>query len=238
MVDERVRTTDSYDRVIKKYEGQNTIKITKGVCGSRHKQTAGFVYSPKLKARKQYWVGLKAYDQVKNGLTMTDYLQTNAWKHKMLVEVRVRNPDGTEQETIQEYMLNGGEGFKYVFFNIDRVGRYDVIVRNMETGGCEGGECQSGTSTTIFTGIGRNYTSEISNCWYQKVILSFEIKQDELDKILGDDESVDAEDIQRQLDRMNGGGEEGDDETISPELILAGGLGLCGLLLFINFLKG
>ena len=65
-----------------------------------------------------------------------------------------------------------------------------------------------------------------------------DVTQDELDKILGDDESVDAEDIQRQLDRMNGGGEEGDDETISPELILAGGLGLCGLLLFINFLKG
>ncbi len=147
MVDNRVRTTDSYDRVIQKYTGQETIKITKGVCGSRHKHTAGFVYSPKLKARKQYWVGLKAFDQVKNGLTMTDYLQTNAWKHKMHIEVRVHD-DNNEQEVIQEYLLNGGEGFKYVFFNIDRIGHYTVIVKNIETGGCEGGECTEGTSTT------------------------------------------------------------------------------------------
>lgn len=234
MVDNRVRTTDSYDRVIQKYTGQETIKITKGVCGSRHKHTAGFVYSPKLKARKQYWVGLKAFDQVKNGLTMTDYLQTNAWKHKIHIEVRRWDDDNKEQEIVQEYLLNGGEGFKYVFFNIDKIGHYTVMVKNMETGGCEGGECTEGTSTTTFTRVGKNYQDEISNCWYKKVILSFDIDQDELDKILGDDEPVDVEDIQSQLDRMSGSD---DEETISPELILAGGLGLCGILLFINFLK-
>lgn len=228
--------TDRHDKVIRKHKSSETIKITKGVCGSKHTLYSGFVFSPKLDARRQYWVGLKAFDQVKNGLTHTDFLQTNASRHKTRVEVRLSNLDRSNQETIQTYDLSGGEGIKYIFFDINQVGHYKVIVENLATGGCDGGECKSGTSTTTFTRLGTNYTDEISNCWYKKVILSFDITQEELDKLKGG-EDIDDVDINNQLDDLNGGGDGGEPADNTAEMILFGGLGLSAILLFINFLK-
>ena len=109
--------TDRYDKVIRKHKSSETIKITNGVCGSKHTLYSGFVFSPKLDARRQYWVGLKASDQVKSLTSANaDYLQTNAHKHKTRVEVRLSNLDRSNQETIQTYDLSGGEGIKYVFY--------------------------------------------------------------------------------------------------------------------------
>ena len=244
--DNRVRTTDSYDRVVRKHKSSETIKITNGVCGSNHTLYSGFVFSPKLDARRQYWVGLKASDQVKS-LTSSEarYVQTDAHKHKTRVEVRVSNLDRSNQETLQTYDLSGGEGIKYVFFDINQVGHYTVIVENLATGNCDGGKCEDGTSDIItadvnLLGGSSNFvsrkTTTISNCWYKKVIMSFDITQEELDKLKGG-EDIDIVDINNQLDGLNGGGDGGEPADNTAEMILFGGLGLSAILLFINFLK-
>jgi len=227
---------DSYDKVVRRHKSSETIKITKGICGSKHTMLSGFVFSPTLGARRQYWVGLKAYDTVKNGLTYTEYLQTNAQKHKMRITVILIPLGSNESETIQEYDLSGGEGIKYVFFDINRVGHYKVIVENLETGGCEGGKCESGTTPTAFTGYGDAYQQEISNCWYQKVILSFDITQEELDN-LKNGEPIDDDDINTQLGDLNDDRSGGEPVDNTAEMILFGGLSLSAILLFISFLK-
>ena len=223
--------TDRYDKVIRKHKSSETIKITNGVCGSNHTLYSGFVFSPKLDARRQYWVGLKASDQVKS-LTSeyADYLQTDAHKHKTRVEVRLSNLDRSNQETIQTYDLSGGEGIKYVFFDINQVGHYKVIVENLATGNCDGGKCESGTYTAGWS------DTEFSNCWYQKVILSFDITQEELDKLKGG-EDIDDVDINSQLDDLNGGADGSEPADNTAEMILFGGLSLSAILLFINLLK-
>lgn len=233
----RIRTIDSYDKVVRKHKSSETIKITTGICGSKHTMMSGFVFSPKLGGRRQYWVGLKAYDQVENGLTFTNYLQTNAHKHKMRITVNLRPPDSNVAETIQEYDLSGGEGIKYIFFDINRVGNYTVMVENLETGGCEGGKCESGTSTTVVSAINNMgmETLEYSNCWYQKVIMSFLINQDELDKI-GKGEPIDIDDINNQLNFLNDDSS-GEPEDNTAEVLLFTGLSLSAILLFISFLK-
>lgn len=229
--DNRVRTTDSYDRVVRKHKSSETIKITNGVCGSNHTLYSGFVFSPKLDARRQYWVGLKASDQVKS-LTSSEarYVQTDAHKHKTRVEVKLSNLDRSNQETLQTYDLSGGEGIKYVFFDINQVGHYTVIVENLATGNCDGGKCESGTYTAGWS------DTEFSKCWYKKVIMSFDITQEELDKLKGG-EDIDDVDINNQLDDLNGGADGGEPADNTAEMILFGGLGLSAILLFINFLK-
>ena len=234
--------TDRYDKVIRKHKSSETIKITNGVCGSKHTLYSGFVFSPKLDARRQYWVGLKASDQVKS-LTSSDarYVQTDAHKHKTRVEVRVSPLSGGNQETIQTYDLSGGEGIKYVFFDINQVGHYVVIVENLATGNCDGGKCGDGTSdiitpsVNVLGGVSRK-TTTISNCWYKKVIMSFDITQEELDKLKGG-EDIDDVDINNQLDDLNGGADGGEPADNTAEMILFGGLSLSAILLFINFLK-
>ena len=223
--------TDRYDKVIRKHKSSEKIKITNGVCGSKHTLYSGFVFSPKLDARRQYWVGLKASDQVKSLTSANaDYLQTDAHRHKTRVEVRLSNLDRSNQETIQTYDLSGGEGIKYVFFDINQVGHYTVIVENLATGNCDGGKCESGTYTAGWS------NTEFSNCWYKKVILSFDITQEELDKLKGG-EDIDDVDINNQLDDLNGGADGGEPADNTAEMILFGGLSLSAILLFINFLK-
>jgi len=250
--DNRYRNTDTYDRVIKKHQSTETYKITNGVCGSRHTINSGFVFSPKLDARRQYWVGLKAFDQEKNLTASGGYAQTNAQLHKMRVTVWFHPVDGSSAEIIQEYDLSGGEGIKYIFFDIDRVGDYIVVVKNQETGNCDGGECGLGTSSVsdltsdlVSIGLGSilairaaivDGDTEISNCWYHKIVLDFTISQEELDR-MGKGEPIDVEDINNQLDSLNNGDSPSEPHDNTPEKILIGGLSLSAILLFISFLK-
>ena len=66
--------------------------------------------------------------------------------------------------------------------------------------------------------------------------MSFDITQEELDKLKGG-EDIDDIDINNQLDDLNGGANGGEPADNTAEMILFGGLGLSAILLFINFLK-
>tara|TARA_R110000751_G_scaffold105576_3_gene201557 strand:+ start:5910 stop:6611 length:702 start_codon:yes stop_codon:yes gene_type:complete len=226
-----IRIIDSYDKVVRKHKSLEERKITNAVCGSRHTIYSGFVFSPTLQARRQYWVGLRASDQT-SSLTSADadYIQTFAHKHKMRIRVQYRPQDSNESETIQEYDLSGGEGIKYVFFDINKAGFYTVMVENLATGNCDGGKCQDGTETAGWS------DAEISKCWYKKVILSFDITQEELDN-LKNGEPIDDDDIITQLGDLNDDRSSGEPVDNTAEMILFGGLSLSAILLFISFLK-
>ena len=228
-----IRIIDSYDKVVRKYKSLKERKITNGVCGSRHTLYSGFVFSPKLHARRQYWVGLKASDQTTSLTSDTaDYIQKDAHKHKTRIVVTVSDEVGSRfnMETIHTYDLSGGEGIKYVFFDINQVGHYTIIAENLATGNCDGGKCEDGTFTAGFS------NTEFSKCWYENIILDFDITQEELDN-LKNGGPIDDEDINLQLGDLNGGDSPSEPHDNTPEKILIGGLSLSAILLFISFLK-
>ncbi len=229
MVRRRPIRQSERDRVVEVNRQGFTRKIKTGVCGSKHILSSGFVYSPQAEGRRKVWAGLDAYDQ-KNWYAgnESNYVRDNASLHATRMEIY---RDGELVSTLDIRGKDDGRGIQY--YDLTEAGNYNIILSNLETGECAGGKCEEG-STYYYNAL-RTKEMETSNCWYNYVIDSFTIEQDEIDAVK-DTEEIPPAILLAILENQDNGDES--DETITPEeIFLYGGLGLAGLLFFIGLIK-
>jgi len=228
-----IRQSDR-DRIVEVSRNGFTRKIKKGVCGSKHIITSGFIYSPKAEGRRKMWIGLDAFDQSNwYAGDESNYVRENAQAHKTRIEIIKDN------ELISTYDLQGkakGRGIQYI--DINTAGYYSIIVSNLETGECSGGKCEEGSTTytdTMLEALWGSYDErEINNCWYRQVIDSFEIDEDEIEAVRGTEE-MPPDIMSLIIDWENA--KQDDDEYTDEDIFLFGGLLLSAIILTIGMFK-